>query len=233
MDPRNPLEAAAAATDRIRERVGHKLFYSPRQEEILDVLQELFLSKGFRTWTVDDLAAAAQCSKKTLYELAPSKGELFVLVLDRMWRRFGEEARSGTVQGVPPDKQIATFIRNGFSVFKLPWGAVFEDIESYAPARRLHHDHIDVGVDFLANLIRGGMERGDFREVNPRLVAEALAASVIHLTRQSVLDVVGASVNQAVGEITEIMLAGLKPTTPARAVGAGGPKLRPPRGRTD
>ena len=121
MDTTSPLQAASSATDRIREMVGHKRSYSPRQEQILDVLEELFVTKGFRAWTVDELVAEAQCSRKTLYELAPSKGQLFVLVLDRMWRRLGEQARASIAQEGTADAQIASFVRNGFSVFRFPW----------------------------------------------------------------------------------------------------------------
>ena len=226
MDTTSPLQAASSATDRIREMVGHKRSYSPRQEQILDVLEELFVTKGFRAWTVDELVAAAQCSRKTLYELAPSKGQLFVLVLDRMWRRLGEQARAAIAQEGTADAQIAGFVRNGFSVFKFPWGAVFEDIESYAPARRLHHDHIDVGIDFLANLIHAGIDHGDFRPVNPRVAAETLAAGMIHLTQQAVLNRIGAPAEQVIGELTEIVLAGLKPPGPARRPSRARPGTR-------
>ena len=217
MDTTSPLQAASSATDRIREMVGHKRSYSPRQEQILDVLEELFVAKGFRAWTVDELVVAAQCSRKTLYDLAPSKGQLFVLVLDRMWRRLGEQARSSIAREGTADAQIASFVHNGFSVFRFPWGAVFEDIESYAPARRLHHDHIDVGIDFLANLIQAGIDTGHFRPANSRLVAETLAVSVIHLTRQTVLDQIRLPAGQAVNELTEMILAGIKPARASRA----------------
>lgn len=205
---------ASSATDRIREVTGHPRSHSPRQEEILDVLEELFLTKGFQTVTVDELAAAAQCSKKTLYELAPSKGELFVLVLDRMWRRLGEHARATMAHETTALAQIAAFVRNGLSVLKLPWGSLFEDIEAYGPARRLQHDHVDVGIKFMSEIIAAGMDEGEFKRANPRLVAEALAASVVHLSRQTVLDEIGVGAEDAIDQLTQVMLAGLSPSGP-------------------
>ena len=222
MDRTSQLHAASSATDRIRELSGRRRSYSRRQEEILDDLEEVFLSNGFRASTVDDLAAAAQCSRKTLYDLAPSKAQLFALVLDRMWRRLGDQVRESMAQESTAQAQIAVYVRDGLSIFKFPWGAVFEDIESYPPARRLHHDHIDAGIDLLCELITAGMEAGEFTRTNPRLVAETIAASVIHLSQQSVLRQIGGTAEEAADELTRMVFAGLSPRGPeGRAPKAG------------
>ena len=218
MDTSSQLQAASSATDRIREMIGHRRSYSRRQEEILDLLEELFLARGFRAVTVDELAAAAQCSRKTLYELAPSKAQLFVLVLDRMWRRLGEQLRESLAHETTAAGQIAVFVRDGLSIFKFPWGAVFEDIEGYGPARRLHHDHIDVGVGLLCDIVALGMEEGEFSRTNPRTVAEILAAGMVHLTQQSVLRQIGETAEDAAGDLTRIVLGGLSPAASLRPV---------------
>ena len=55
---------------------------SDRQKELLADLEALFFASGFRTVTVDEIATRLKCSKRTLYEIAPSKQELFVLVIE-------------------------------------------------------------------------------------------------------------------------------------------------------
>ena len=41
--------------------------FSPRQVEILDTLQALFLAEGFRHLTIGDLVDRLRCSRRTLY----------------------------------------------------------------------------------------------------------------------------------------------------------------------
>src|SRR5512142_1001170 len=65
---------------------------SDRQEELLGELERIILDEGFRRLTVESLAKRLQCSRRTLYELAPSKDELVLLVLDRLLRRMGHKA---------------------------------------------------------------------------------------------------------------------------------------------
>ena len=57
---------------------------SPRGEQLLAQLEEIFFEQGYRRITVGALAARLRCSRATLYALAPSKEELFLRVLDRV-----------------------------------------------------------------------------------------------------------------------------------------------------
>lgn len=56
---------------------------SPRQEELLDGLVELFLAEGFQRFTLADLANHLHCSKTTLYGLGHSKESVMLNVLAR------------------------------------------------------------------------------------------------------------------------------------------------------
>ncbi len=53
------------------------------REWILERSTDRFLSRGFSSFTMDEIARDAGVSKKTLYRLIPSKKELVMMVLDR------------------------------------------------------------------------------------------------------------------------------------------------------
>ena len=76
-------------SQRAEERLG------PRHRQVLDQLEQLFLEEGFAGISVRELAANVGCSRRTLYELAPSKDELVLVVLDRFLHRVGRTARAG------------------------------------------------------------------------------------------------------------------------------------------
>src|SRR5690606_1581545 len=62
-----------------------------RQRELLDELGVL-VDNGFADLTMAGLAARLSCSLRTLYELAPSRDELVLLVVDRNLWRIGRQA---------------------------------------------------------------------------------------------------------------------------------------------
>lgn len=70
------------------------------QERILDAAQQLFLEKGFRTASIDDVAELAPASKPTIYAHFPGKEALFTAVVARTingltdFEGFSPEGRS-------------------------------------------------------------------------------------------------------------------------------------------
>ena len=157
--------------------MGHRSRYSPRQEEILDSLEQSFMAEGLRGLKLGDLVQRARCSRATVYELAPTKEELFLLVLDRRWQRLGQKAREGLLHAPTSVKGIERYLLDVAPIFQ-PSPTLLEDIASYGPARRLLEDHIAIAVDFLAGLVASGIREGEFRPLPPRVVAQVLSAAV-------------------------------------------------------
>ncbi|HSK46440.1 MAG TPA: TetR/AcrR family transcriptional regulator, partial [Coriobacteriia bacterium] len=58
-----------------------------RRQELLERIEEIFLAEGFLHTRVGTLADTLHCSRSTLYKLAPSISELYVLILDRWLNR--------------------------------------------------------------------------------------------------------------------------------------------------
>jgi TetR/AcrR family transcriptional regulator, mexJK operon transcriptional repressor len=72
-------------------------------EHILEAATTLFLSGGFAGTSTDDVAAAANCSKRTLYTRFPTKDALFEAVVEKFARsridHFDDIATSGKTLG--------------------------------------------------------------------------------------------------------------------------------------
>ena len=61
------------------------------QQLILEKSKELFVRYGFEKITIADITEATDIGKGTFYQFYKSKGELFVDVYAREWRRLQEE----------------------------------------------------------------------------------------------------------------------------------------------
>ena len=189
--------------------MGHRSQYSPRQEEILTALEGIFLEEGFRDLAVGDLVRRVHCSRQTLYEIAPTKEELFLVVVDRLWRRLSAEAREALLEAPTPADQIRAFMVQAVTIFKPPWTQFMEDVEAYGPARRLFHDHLAIVSAFLADLVEDGVSTGQFAPTRARIVAEVLIVSALKVTSPDFLHDSGISAREAVETLAELTLCGL------------------------
>src|ERR1043165_83245 len=72
------------------------------QARILDAAQQLFLEKGFRSASIDEIAELAPASKPTIYAHFPGKEALFAAVVARLTNGLanfdGYEAEGRTLQ---------------------------------------------------------------------------------------------------------------------------------------
>lgn len=153
-----------------------------RPQELLDAALDLFVERGFAATRTEDVAQRAGVSKGTLYLYYPSKeellkavirhhvvnqiaegaqicrdfqgssAELLALMLRMWWERIGETQASGIV------KLMTCEVRN------FPEIAQFYVDEVVLPSNRI-----------LAEVIRRGIDRGEFRAVG---VAEAVHALI-------------------------------------------------------
>jgi AcrR family transcriptional regulator len=107
--------------------------YSEREENILDGLEEIFLQEGFRRVGVGELAARLHCSRRTLYQLAPSKERLFLLVLSRLLLRVREMGWKAYQSATPLQDHIVRGGAPGVTELREASTLFSADITSFPP----------------------------------------------------------------------------------------------------
>jgi len=160
-----------------------------RPEEITAAALESFVERGFANTRLEDVAAKAGISKGTLYLYFANKEELFQAVvrealvarlvefrshieqfegssfelLELVFKTWWERIGSTRISGIP--KLIISEARN------------FPEI-----ARFYVREVVRPGRETLAAVIRRGIERGEFRKVDPDTVAHLLAAPMLQIS---------------------------------------------------
>ena len=178
----------------------------PRQKEILDHLEALFLAEGFSRFTVGDLAGRLGCSRRTLYELAPSKEELVLTVLDRFLHRVGRTALASIDPDAPIADRIRAYFRGGQEILRQT--VAFADDVTDAPAvGRLLERHFRYVDDVVEALLALGIESGELRVARPDLVSAIITGATLHLARPDVWEEVGEV--EAADEVIDLVLASL------------------------
>ncbi len=175
-----------------------------RHREILDQLESLFLDRGFASSTIGDIAAELGCSRRTLYEIASSKEQLVLIVLDRFLHKKGRAALDSIDPSDDLIVQLRRYIVGGIE-FHLE-RALFEDLSDEAPARRLLDRHFRFVMTVFQRLVTLGIQRGDFRAINPAIVAGAVAGSTRFMSQPEIIDDIGLDLRTIITELLDYLL---------------------------
>jgi AcrR family transcriptional regulator len=179
-----------------------------RHREVLDHLEALFLQDGFAGVSVRELAAHVGCSRRTLYELAPSKDDLVLIVLDRFLHRVGRDALDKIDGSATFAQQIAAYFRGGLELQRQT--RVFaEDLADEPAARRLFDRHYAYVMEVTEGLVEQGVASGEFRPVSPPIVAGVLAGSGLFFNQADVLADTPADFESIVDALLDIVLVSL------------------------
>lgn len=178
-----------------------------RHREVLDGLAQLLVDGELGTLTIGDLANRLGCSRRTLYELAPSKEQLFLLVLDRLMHRIGRTAIAAVDADEPASVQLRQFAT---ASLMYSFGSdAFDDVGEFPGARRAIDRHYRFATGVIERIVAGGIDRGEFRPMNPSVAAVVILASAVHLARPDVLEDLGLPLDDAVAQMLDITVAGL------------------------
>ena len=182
---------------------------SARHRQVLDQLESVFLDDGFASITVAQLAAAVGCSRRTLYQLAPSKDALVLIVLDRFLHRVGRTARHAIDQDAPIAEQLRSYFNGAIELQRLT-AAFADDLADDPAARRLLDRHFRYVMAVLEEFIERGIANGDFRPVPAGVAAGILAGSGLYFSQPEILADVSLTRDEASHEIADLVLQSLQ-----------------------
>ena len=180
-----------------------------RHREVLDELEVLFLADGFSGFSVRELAAHVGCSRRTLYEVAPSKDELVLIVLDRFLHRVGRAALESIDTRQSFADQITSYFLGGIELQRLTH--VFgEDLADDAAARRLFDRHYGFVMAVTEQLVTDGVAAGEFRAVDPAIVAGILAGTGMFFNQPTVQADIGLGLEQAIDGALDLVVRSIR-----------------------
>ncbi len=176
-----------------------------RPEEITGAALELFVERGYAATRLEDVAARAGVSKGTLYLYFANKAELFKAVV-----------REGIVSPIAEMRTLAQhFEGSSFELLRLMlrgwWERIGSKPLSGIPkliiaeagnfpeiARFYVTEVVEPGQAAIVDIVRRGMTRGEFRDVDARDTALLIAAPMLltALWRNSLAPFTGAPIDE-------------------------------------
>ena len=183
--------------------------YSARQTEILDVLEALFLENGFRALSVADLTTAAHCSRATLYDLAPTKEELFLLVLERMLTRIHQRGLDDAAELADPVAKIETYLTGDIETLGRVGAGFTADTNGYRPAARILLDYAFTRTAALQQFIDEGVDQGVFPGVDSAFAAQIMMAMARQVASPQFQAMTGRPWTESIRACLKMLLYGL------------------------
>ncbi|OGW17316.1 MAG: hypothetical protein A3G93_15640 [Nitrospinae bacterium RIFCSPLOWO2_12_FULL_45_22] len=165
-------------------RVGRKeREYRERRSAVLRAAELIFSKKGFHKSTMAEIAQIAEFATGTLYNFFKNKADLYLTVIEEkseeLFQFIGKELAN--VRGSLEEKitslinaHLSFFEKNSnfFKIF-LTQRAAFEGVARDEIGNEVHKIYLKY-VDMIAEIIEGGIKRGELKGLNPREASYAL-----------------------------------------------------------
>lgn len=155
-----------------------------RPRQILDAALEVFGERGLAGARLDDIARRAGVSKGTIYLYFPNKEELFrevvrAVVVNRLHQAA---ANTGTADPVSELKRILRehwdFVRS--PEFQIISKLVNGELHNFPDLAEFYgREVVRPSTQLIAGIVSRGIERGDFRRVDPILAARFMSSTAI------------------------------------------------------
>ncbi|MFN2151764.1 MAG: TetR/AcrR family transcriptional regulator [Anaerolineales bacterium] len=149
-----------------------------RRKEIFDASVHLFLDKGFNETSMREIAKAAGVGKSTLYDYFNSKDEILISYFEDEIQKITARAQQINQQDLSVSEKLrqimemhlAYLVDNRLLYLKLTVEAQRLALGSQQQIQVARHAY----QDMLRSLIEEGIQKGEFREINPLFAARSI-----------------------------------------------------------
>lgn len=181
-----------------------------RQGVLLDQLTDLFLTRGFRGFTLEDLATELSCSKSTLYALAASKEQLAARVVEYFFRRAAGRVEAHVDRRRSAAARVREYLLAVAAELAAASPTFLADVAANPLTRGSYERHTAIAADRIRALVAAGVESGDFRAVDPVFLGEVVAAGMDAIEHGGVTTRTGLTHAEAYAQLAALVLAAVR-----------------------
>lgn len=194
-----------------------------RIAQILDAAMEVFAQSGFAQARMDDIAAEAGVAKGTLYLYFKSKDDLIYGLLERFYQRAMAPLPALLAVEGSASERLRLIARLAAAEAQNMLQTMSITLEFYAAAIRQEtiqeflKEYFAQSREMLADLIRQGIDDGEFRPVDADVVALTLGAAFEGLGLFWMVDPESVDWERHTLLALDLFLDGLRAESPASA----------------
>jgi len=151
---------------------------SPRHEELVAAAVRLFCQRGYHATSMQDLAEAVGVQRGSLYHYIAAKEDLLWEIMDRaMARLWGTVEPVVRAEGSASERlrraiaahlSVAASLRDELTILHVELKSLSEGRRQQMVALRDRYESL------FREIVREGVQRGEFRDVDPKAAAFAI-----------------------------------------------------------
>ncbi|GAB4382190.1 MAG: TetR/AcrR family transcriptional regulator [Salibacteraceae bacterium] len=156
-----------------------------RKDEIAEKATDIFLSRGVKSPTMDDIASAMRISKKTLYKHFRDKTDLITYALIRIIDAEKQAVQSIFHSHTNAIEAMLKFSQHVTALFGNIKTEIKAELKAHYPSAYalLEDFEYDFMASVIENNIRHGMDEGLYRKnLNPYLIARFFTSKIHYCT---------------------------------------------------
>jgi AcrR family transcriptional regulator len=192
--------------------------FNLRRTEILEQAARIFAAKGFHSATVAEIANASGFAIGTLYQIFKSKEKLYAAVLTEKLEMMYAGIRKVVEEEPDPLKKIEGLVTSHFRFVEnnTEFCSIFIRGDhlslsegSMELRERMIKDYA-VYVSFIEGVMSKGIVSGLLKEMDPRLMADALMGIINSYASKWLIAAEGSSLTGNVQPVVDIFLGGVR-----------------------
>jgi AcrR family transcriptional regulator len=152
-----------------------------QEERIILGSEELFLSAGIKSVTMDDIAGHLGMSKKTIYQFFKDKNELVIALVKKKLKEDEDQMRDIISKSGNVIDEMINMMKCSEDIFSRINPIVIHDMQKYHPDAWMHFQRFksDVLVHEMEALLIKGIEQGYIRpEIDVKILAKMRVSQV-------------------------------------------------------
>ena len=185
--------------------------YTKRQIEIMDAL-EAMLQKGVPDLTMSEFAKKLKISLRTLYEIAPSKDELILMIMNNILVKLGKLAIDSVANINSPIKKLEKYLCIVNQAVGPKFDTFIKDIENISGSQKMADYHENFIKNFTKNLLEESILKKEIKSIDVSAFAILLGGIGREFLKEKNKKTITMSPEESANSITKIILNGIKLT---------------------
>ena len=182
--------------------------FTKRHHEIIQDLEKI-LEKGVPDLTMSQIASNLKISLRTLYEIAPSKDELIIMITDSILRKHGKHALESISDIESPLKKLEKYLFTVNQVVGPKFNTFFKDIEKIKGLEEIVDYHANFITNLTEELLNQSIETNEIQYIDSKAFSILLGG----IGREFIKEknrLSESSPEESANSITSIILNGIK-----------------------
>ena len=185
--------------------------YTKRQIEIMDAL-EAMLQKGVPDLTMSEFAKKLKISLRTLYEIAPSKDELILMIMNNILVKLGKLAIDSVANINSPIKKLEKYLFIVNQAVGPKFDTFVKDIENIKGSQKMADYHENFIKNYTKNLLKESILKKEIKSIDVSAFAILLGGIGREFLKEENKKTINMSPEESANSITKIILNGIKLT---------------------